>query len=41
MSDMTEDEYDALDELLTKTTPKVSGMEKAAFLCSTRTKSLF
>jgi len=31
MPDMTEEEYDALDELLTKTTPKVSGDGKSGF----------
>ncbi|MDR0568230.1 MAG: hypothetical protein LBG87_03390 [Spirochaetaceae bacterium] len=31
MPDMTEEEYDALDELLTKTTPKVSGDGKNGF----------
>jgi hypothetical protein len=29
MPDMTEEEYDALDELWTKTTPKVSGDGKS------------
>ena len=31
MPDLTEEEYDALDELLTKTTPKVSGDGKNGF----------
>jgi len=31
MQDLTEEEYDALDELLTKTTPKVSGNGKNGF----------
>ena len=31
MPDLTEEEYDALDELLTKTTPKVSGDGKSGF----------
>jgi len=31
MQDLTEEEYDALDELLTKTTPKVSGDGKSGF----------
>jgi hypothetical protein len=31
MPDMIEEEYDALDELLTKTTPKVSGDGKSGF----------
>ena len=31
MPDLTEEEYDALDELWTKTTPKVSGDGKNGF----------
>jgi hypothetical protein len=31
MPDMTEEEYDALDDLLTKTTPKVTGDGKSGF----------
>jgi hypothetical protein len=31
MPDMTEEEYDALDEELTRTTPKVSGDGKSGF----------
>ena len=31
MPELTEEEYDALDELLTKTTPKVSGNGKNGF----------
>jgi len=31
MSDLTEKEYDTLDELLTKTTPKVTGDGKGGF----------
>ena len=31
MPDLTEEEYDALDELLTKTTPKVTGDGKSGF----------
>jgi hypothetical protein len=31
MPDMTDEEYDALDELWTKTTPKVSGDGKSGF----------
>ena len=31
MPDMTEEEYDALDDLSTKTTPKVSGDGKSGF----------
>ena len=31
MQDLTEEEYDALDELLTKTTPKVTGDGKSGF----------
>jgi hypothetical protein len=31
MLDMTEEEYDALDEELTRTTPKVSGDGKSGF----------
>jgi hypothetical protein len=31
MQDMTEEEYNALDEELTRTTPKVSGNGKSGF----------
>jgi hypothetical protein len=31
MPKLTEEEYDALDELLTKTTPKVTGNGKSGF----------
>ena len=36
MPDMTEEEYDALDEELTRTTPKVSGDGKSGFFMQHR-----
>jgi hypothetical protein len=41
MTDMTEAEYDTLDEELTRTTPKVSGDGKSGFFMQHRGEIVF
>jgi len=36
MPDLTEEEYDTLDEYYTKNPPEVSGDGKSGFLCNTK-----